>query len=1218
MSAHPKPAAPSVAFADFAADGALLGNSPGFLDEGLPGVTAYVQQFTHFDGDLANDQRRIDVADHWKRPGAAIHAGEAGGGQVLLCSHPRAGGGVSLLAVTTATPVADGGIARQIVDNHPMPMWVNDLVSGDILYRNAKAIELFALNDGPDPSGSVSQLFPDNAENRRLVQDLRDRRSIENCVIEAQTTAGRPFWIYGGASLFEFNGTDAVLGVVQNTTALKQHDDELHRVRVLLDDALRGVNEGCALFDDDDQLIVCNDRYRELNKGIQEFIAPGVYWETLLREMARRKLAQHTQGRTEAWVQEILRLSESEEPFEIVRTDGTVTSVTVRPTSLGGFILSEADITARRRAEQSAADSEQMLSKILEASPANLCMSQIGSGEIIYQSPSCADLLGRPESARNHFDDPVSRADFLTELLPSGRVDDFNAVARRDDGTTFPALFSARIIDYRGEEVMVSTVTDLTQQIAAEQSIKDAGIRLRDAIEALSEGFILYDAEERVVMANRRFLEMNAPYADMIEPGRHTRDLLQAAVETGHFVGAETWLADYEAELARGEGGSHRSFEFQLADGTHLNSVRRPTREGGFVITWLDVTEEKAAAEKLKLLNDRMRDAIESLDEGFALFDGQDRLVMWNKRYDELNEHIAPVIREGVTYGEILETAIATNRLSDEESAKVRESGSRENGNYSRRFEFQHKDGRWFMVSRNPTSEDGFVITRLDITERKEIEAAERESYQLPERMLDACPVALVMSELHTGKNIFRNAEDRALLGDDRASANFWANPAERARFLDRVASQGRVDEMQVMMRRADDSEFPALMSARRIEFKGEPFMVTYTFDLSERIAMERELGRQQEMLHQSEKLSALGELLAGVAHELNNPLSVVVGHSLMLQEEIDDPSVLKRIGKISGAAERCSRIVKTFLAMARQRPAKLELTSINTIIETSLEVAGYGLRSTGAEIHLDLAEDLPPVNVDEDQLAQVFANLIVNSEHAMAGKGAEGRLSLRSRLSKNGKEVVIDVADNGPGIPEAIRARIFEPFFTTKTIGEGTGIGLAFCHRIIDTHGGQISVGVAAGGGAHFWIRLAVAEAAPGTTDETDEVGTAAGRALVIDDEEDVADLIAQILIRDGFDVVTVHSAEAALEHLPGQFDVILSDVNMPGLTGRDFLQAVQERWPGLEDRLGFVTGDTMSPGAEEFLRSAQRPYLEKPVTPVDLRALVAQLHAKQQRDAE
>ena len=199
----------------------------------------------------------------------------------------------------------------------------------------------------------------------------------------------------------------------------------------LLSDALSGLNEGCALFNEDGQLIVCNALFRQINSGIREFAQPGVHWETMLREMARRRIAVHAVGREDAWMDQILTASESSDPFEIERADGTVTSVRVRPTSRGGFILSEIDITARRRAEKLAHESEQLLSTLLEASPANLCMSQIGDGAIVYQSPASVDLFGHAESARDQFADPLDRADFLTELLASDRIDDFPATARR-------------------------------------------------------------------------------------------------------------------------------------------------------------------------------------------------------------------------------------------------------------------------------------------------------------------------------------------------------------------------------------------------------------------------------------------------------------------------------------------------------------------------------------------------------------------------------------------------------------------------------------------------------------------------------------------------------------------------------------------------------------------------------------------------------------------
>lgn len=990
----------------------------------------------------------------------------------------------------------------------------------------------------------------------------------------------------------------------------------------LLTDTLRVLDEGCALFDEENRLIICNARYQDLNASIAEFLTPGIHLETLLREMARRRIAVHAAGREAAWVNQILDVCEDGGEMEILRSDGTTTTLKARSTSRGGFIISETDITATRRAERSADASEQMLSTILQASPANLCMSQIGDGEIIYQSPSCTDLFGQAESAREHFADPLDRADFLTELLASGRIDDFPAKAQRADGSTFSAQFSARVIDYRGEEVMVSTVADLTDQFEAEHRIKEAGMRLRDAIEALSEGFILYDADERVVMANQRFIEMNAPYADKIAPGVHTSELLQAAVDTGHIVAADLWMEDYLTELDRGEGGSHRSFEFQMADGTWVNSIRRPTREGGFVITWLDVTEQKNAATALAVVNDRMRDAIDSIDEGFALYDADDRLIMWNRKYEQLNAHVPEMVRVGVRLQDKLEAALTSDSLTPRTERLVRDALESANSRTRGREEFELKDGTWFAVSRYPTTEGGLVITRLDITDQKRAAA---DLVQLNDRMRDA------IESLDEGFALFdsqdrlvtwnsRYEELNAAISDKIAEGTTYQEILETAiatHHLDAdeaadVRASGSRRDGNTRMQFEFESKQGRWFTVSRNPTSEDGFVITRA-DITERKLAEEELARQQQMLHQSEKLSALGELLAGVAHELNNPLSVVVGHALMMEEEVDDPVLLKRTGKISAAAERCSRIVKTFLAMARQRPTRMERTSINAVIETAVDVAGYGLRSAGVRLETHLAPDLPPIEGDADQLAQVLANLLVNAEHALADMGAAGLLTITTRRSRLGDQVVIDVADNGPGIPEKIRARIFEPFFTTKTVGEGTGIGLAFCHRVIATHDGQILAGVSEDGGALFTIRLAIAKHVDVVEPAETEAARARGHVLVVDDEEDVAELVSQVLTKDGYTVTTAHSGEAALDLLPGAFDVILSDVNMPGLNGHEFLTEIDTRWPGLGARFGFITGDTMSPGAEQLLAMAGKPYLEKPVVPEDLRRLALSILERQ-----
>ena len=190
-----------------------------------------------------------------------------------------------------------------------------------------------------------------------------------------------------------------------------------------------------------------------------------------------------------------------------------------------------------------------------------------------------------------------------------------------------------------------------------------------------------------------------------------------------------------------------------------------------------------------------------------------------------------------------------------------------------------------------------------------------------------------------------------------------------------------------------------------------------------------------------------MGALLAGVSHELNNPLAAIVGQAEMLQEDSVGTPFETRGRKIGAAAERCARIVQTFLAMARQKDAQRSLVDLNDVVATALEITEYGLRTAGHWMSGSLGSMLPKVLGDRDQLHQVLVNLIVNAQHAMQGGEAfDKTLTVRTSVSQSG-EVLLDVNDTGPGVPEKLRGRIFEPFFTTKPQGVGTGVGLSFSH---------------------------------------------------------------------------------------------------------------------------------------------------------------------------
>ncbi len=371
----------------------------------------------------------------------------------------------------------------------------------------------------------------------------------------------------------------------------------------------------------------------------------------------------------------------------------------------------------------------------------------------------------------------------------------------------------------------------------------------------------------------------------------------------------------------------------------------------------------------------------------------------------------------------------------------------------------------------------------------------------------------------------------------------------------------------------------------------------------------EAELARQRELLHQSEKLSALGELLAGVAHELNNPLSVLVGQALMLRDDAPDERTTARAEKIRKAADRCARIVKTFLAMARQEPSKMAPVEVNSVIESALDVTAYLLRSAGIEVSLLLAKDLPSVTADADQLHQVLTNLIVNAQNALGDRERPRRLRITSSYRRKSDQIVVKVKDNGPGVPADIASRIFEPLFTTKDVGSGTGMGLALCHRIVEEHGGTIMLEKTQGEGAVFVLRFPLTKKTnrPASATVQAREHATGRRVLVVDDDEDVGQTISDVLEHHGHHVETVSSGAVALEKVKRQhYDVILSDVRMPGLDGPGLYRALAKERPERIAGLAFITGDTLTPSVREFLETSERPYLEKPILPRDVRELM------------
>jgi len=375
-------------------------------------------------------------------------------------------------------------------------------------------------------------------------------------------------------------------------------------------------------------------------------------------------------------------------------------------------------------------------------------------------------------------------------------------------------------------------------------------------------------------------------------------------------------------------------------------------------------------------------------------------------------------------------------------------------------------------------------------------------------------------------------------------------------------------------------------------------------------IADVTERRRLQEQLARTEKLSSLGQMISGIAHELNNPLAAVLGYSQLVRAASEDAQLNRRLAVIHDEARRCQRIVRELLSFARRHEPERKPLSLNEVAGSVLRLVGYQLRVDNIEVSTDFDPDLPPVLGDPHELQQGILNLVTNAQHAIREAGRSGTIRFSTGRSRDGG-VTLAVADDGPGIPEQHQSKIFDPFFTTKKAGSGTGLGLSIVYGIITSHGGTIELESSPAGGARFTITLpcgargstvAGAERAPEPS-----APSRRGTILVVDDEESVAQLISEALAADGHRVVECNRIPEALHSVSREsFDVVLVDLRMPGMDAEAFRDELERRRPGLGKRVLLITGDTVSSEPEELARRMELRVLHKPFDIDDLREAV------------
>ncbi|MFK7765525.1 MAG: PAS-domain containing protein [Roseobacter sp.] len=736
----------------------------------------------------------------------------------------------------------------------------------------------------------------------------------------------------------------------------------------------------------------------------------------------------------------------------------------------------------------------------------------------------------------------------------------------------------------------------------------------RRAIELLSDGFgsadmglVLWDAALFVQLSNPAWDDLVSPtkIGDTITD--HFRRLADDGVLT---VPKNTSIDDFVHETITAIHAKPMRFILNLKDKRHVQLSTFGIAPGGVMATAVDFSPQYDAEERARAL---LRDAVEALEIGILHFDAELTLLMMNRAAKGMIWAGMPETDDTTELSDIIQALIDAGTISipsgksDQDVIHSFEKAAR---NYQTQRRVTWENGRTFEFSTEPTEMGGYLVSVQDLTEAIRADREVREAHELVTTIVDASPTTFLVSKVETGEVVYATDASRQRFGDIKSTLSFFLDPQHRKTYLEALLPTGELNDYRVRFRRGDGSIMDGLTSARVIEYRGEKMIVSSTRDITDFLTMQDELETQRRHALQNEKLSALGELLAGVAHELSNPLSVVVGYAMMLRDQVSDKPFVEKIDRIALAADRCVRIVKMFLALAREKPAEPQVCDVGDLLRSAVAVSSGSIEINGGRITLDIDPALPSVIADPDHVTQVFSNLILNARHAVHQQGPYAKICIYAHPEHDGRHVAIDIEDNGPGVPKDIRQKIFDPFFTTKEVGSGTGFGLAFSHRVVSAHKGTLTLETPANGGALFRIRLPVTSHVGQNQTVSSQIRpdiSTDAAILVLDDDPSVVEVLTEILEDGGYQVDTAGAGSDALGLCKARdYSCILSDIRMPDMDGTEFFVALRDMRPDLAERVVFLTGDTLNPDISSFLKETGRNCLEKPILPADLLAEV------------
>jgi signal transduction histidine kinase len=653
-----------------------------------------------------------------------------------------------------------------------------------------------------------------------------------------------------------------------------------------------------------------------------------------------------------------------------------------------------------------------------------------------------------------------------------------------------------------------------------------ANDRLITALASLSDGILMVNGENRVELFNPRYVEIfseaagGADLSEVVVEGRSFFDMIREGYNLGMFKphpdGVDAWIANRKQAWETPAS----QWELELRNGTWILLNERGLPDGGRISIYTDVTDLKRREAETESARQRFQEAIEAINSGFALWDAEDRLVIANTRYSTYFSELADLVVPGNAFDEIVREGIKrgmfplANGNVDRYLAEIEQKRRNAKGEIRE----QLINGYWLQITDNRTKDGGIVSVYSDITERKQAEVGLKAALE----EFNAISEHIDYGILFTGPDLRTRIVNRAF-------RDLWDMDQE---FIDRHPTMREVIEFNryTGLYSVPDDEFDAWMERRLSSIgagdvppteiiRGDGKVLSYQvvslpdggrmltyFDITELKVRETETARArdlaeaaladlkkaQERLIQTEKMASLGQLTAGIAHEIKNPLNFVNNFAKLsaemleeLEEILEEPikvleeeyrndaqdllnTVRENLGKINEHGRRADSIVKNMLSHSREGPSHRQSSDVNAIADEALKFAYHGARAEDSSFNITMETEFDPhvgkIACYPQQLLRVFVNLTTNGIYAAtkrresADEGFEPKISLTTRL--NGEMIEVIVRDNGTGMPEDVKDKIFLPFFTTKPAGEGTGLGLSLSYdTVVKQHGGTLTV---------------------------------------------------------------------------------------------------------------------------------------------------------------